>query len=413
MLSKIKLDSKLIIAALCISCSLIFLYTAAFGQFSAVTQRALLLLLLAPVVFLSHASEEDDSSTLQVKPVKLWNLIAILGIVVSSVYVMMTWEEKVMMTGGTSPLDLVMGVILIIVILEATRQSTGLFLTLTAVVCMVYALFGPNFPGFMAHRGETWDRLVEYLVTSPDGIFGTPLGIAASYIIIFVIFGSFLEAFGGGKLFIDIAYAVAGRYRGGPAKTAIFASGLMGMISGAPAANVSTVGTFTLPLMKLVGYKPHVAAAIESVASTGGMFTPPIMGAGAFIMAEYLGVPYLTVCIAAIVPCALYYIALLLFVDAQAVKNGLKGLPAVDLPKIGKALKERGILGIPIVFLFGAIIIGWSPMQSAFWATVLTVVVGMPNKNTRPKIKDVLSALEKASRQVVPIVVTCACAGII
>lgn len=413
MLARIKIDSKNIIAVLCISCSLIYLYTAAFGMFSAVTQRALLLLLLAPVVFLSYSSEEKDDSKLEIKPLSIWSIIPSIAVIVANIYVIMTWEDKVMMVGGVQTIDLVMGIVLVVVVLEATRQSTGLFLTLTAVICMAYAMFGPYFPGFLAHRGETWDRLIEYLLTSPEGIYGTPLGIAASYIIIFVIFGAFLEAFGGGKLFIDIAYAIAGRYRGGPAKTAIFASSLMGMISGAPAANVSTVGTFTIPLMKLVGYKPRVAAAIESVASTGGMFTPPIMGAGAFIMAEYLGVPYLTVCLAALVPCVLYYISLLLFVDAQAVKNGLKGLPASELPSIGKALKERGILGIPIVFLFVAIIIGWTPMRAAFWATVLTVVVGIPNKNTRPKIKDILSALEKASRQVVPIVVTCAAAGII
>lgn len=410
---RFKVDSRGIIAFLCITCSVIFLYTAAFGQFSAVTQRALLLMLLTPVVFLSKASEEEDSDKVELKKVNLLNVLAIIGIVASSLYVMFTWESKVMMTGGTSTLDLVMGVILIVVVLEATRQSTGLFLTLTAVACILFALLGPIMPGFLAHRGETWDRLVDYFVTSPDGIFGTPLGIASSYIIIFVIFGSFLEAFGGGKLFIDVAYAVAGRFRGGPAKTAIFASGLMGMISGAPAANVSTVGTFTMPLMKKVGYKPHVAAAIESVASTGGIFTPPIMGAGAFIMAEYLGVPYLTVCLAALVPCVLYYVALLLFVDAQAVKNGLKGLPKSELPSIKAALKDRGLLGLPILFLFGAIIAGWTPTKAAFWATVMTVVVGLPNKNTRPTVKGILDALDKASRQVVPIVVTCACAGII
>jgi TRAP transporter 4TM/12TM fusion protein len=409
---RIKIDSKNIIAVLCTSCSLIYLYTAAAGMFSAVTQRAVLLLLLTPVAFLSYASEEKDD-TLEIKPLTWLSIILSLAIIATNIYVIMTWEDKVLMAGGSQWIDLVVGIVLTLVILEATRQSTGLFLTLTAVVCIAYALLGPYFPGFLAHKGIMWDQLTEYLLTSPDGIYGTALGIAASYIIVFVIFGAFLEAFGGGKLFIDLSYAVAGRFRGGPAKTAVFASGMMGMISGAPAANVSTVGTFTIPLMKLVGYKPHVAGAIESVASTGGMFTPPVMGAAAFIMAEYLGVPYKTVCLAAIVPCALYYIALLLLADAQAVKNGLKGLPASQLPQIGKAFRERGHLGIPILFLFGAIIWGWSPMRAAFWATVLTCVVGMPSKNTRPTIKGILSALEKASRQVVPIVVCCAAAGII
>ncbi|HYH01704.1 MAG TPA: TRAP transporter fused permease subunit [Bacillota bacterium] len=405
-------DPKNIIAFLCTACSLIYLYTAGFGLFSTINQRAILLALLAPVVFLSVTSEEKDD-TLVTKSLNIWNIIFGLAVIVVNVYLMSTWQDKIFKTGEIQMMDVVMGTILILVILEATRQATGLFLSMTAVVCMVYALFGPYFPSFLAHRGETWDRLVDFLFVSTDGIFGTALGIAATYIIIFVIFGAFLEAFGGGKFFIDIAYAIAGRFRGGPAKTAVFASALLGMISGAPAANVATGGVFTIPLMKLVGYKPHVAAAIEAVASTGGIFTPPIMGAGAFIMAEYLGLPYAQVCLAALMPCILYYLALILLVDAQAVNNGLKGLPAKELPSIKQALKERGLLGLPILFLLAVIIIGWNPMKSAFWATILTVVVGMFNKNTRPKLKDIFAALEKGSRQIVPIVVTCAAAGII
>ncbi|MDF2676155.1 MAG: transporter fused permease subunit [Bacillota bacterium] len=397
---------------MCFSCSAIFIYTAAFGMFSVTTQRALMLLLLGPVVFLSYASEEKDD-TLEVKPLNLFNTLMALALVVANVYVIMTWKDKILMTGESTLIDLVIGTILIIVILEATRQSTGLFLAATAVICIIYAMFGPYMPGFIAHRGETWERIVNYLLTSPDGIYGTPLGIAASYVIIFVIFGAMLEVYGGGQLFIDVAYSAAGRFRGGPGKAAIVASALMGMISGAPAANVSTVGTFTIPLMKKVGYDPDVAAASVSVAATGGMFTPPIMGAGAFIMAEYLGVPYLNVCIAAIVPCVLYYLALFLLVDAQAVKSGLVGLPASELPDVKKALKERGQLGLPIIFLFAAIIIGWSPVKAAFWAIVLTIMIGSLKKDTRPKFKDVLVALTKASRSVVPIVVTCAAAGII
>jgi TRAP transporter 4TM/12TM fusion protein len=409
---KLKIDSKFIINILCFSCSVIFIYTAAFGMFSVTTQRSLLLLLLGPVVFLSYASEEKDD-TLELKPLNLINAFMALALVVTNIYVIMTWKNKILMTGESTLIDLVIGTILIIVILEATRQSTGLFLAGTALVCIVYALFGPYMPGFIAHRGETWDRIVNYILTSPDGIYGTPLGIAASYVIIFVIFGAMLEVYGGGQLFIDVAYSIAGKFRGGPGKAAVVASALMGMISGAPAANVSTVGTFTIPLMKKVGYDPDVSAASVSVAATGGMFTPPIMGAGAFIMAEYLGVPYLKVCIAAIVPCILYYLALFLLVDAQAVKSGLVGLPASELPDVKKALKERGQLGLPIVFLFAAIIIGWSPVKAAFWAIIVTIVVGSLKKDTRPKLKDVLAALTKASRSVVPIVVTCAAAGII
>jgi TRAP transporter 4TM/12TM fusion protein len=222
-----------------------------------------------------------------------------------------------------------------------------------------------------------------------------------------------LEALGGGQWFIDIAYSVAGRFRGGPAKAAIIGSALMGMISGSPAANVATVGTFTIPLMKKVGYKAHVAGAIEAVASTGGMFTPPIMGAGAFIMAQYLEKSYAAICIAAIVPAFLYYLALMFVVDARAVKEGLTGLHRDQLPLFAKVMKERGHLGIPITFLIVVISAGWTPMRSAFWASLLTLAVSFLSKVTRPNLTQLLKAFESGSKQSVQIVITCAAAGII
>ena len=237
--------------------------------------------------------------------------------------------------------------------------------------------------------------------------------MAASFIIVFVIFGSFLEKFGGGKWFVDVSFSVAGRFRGGPAKTAVIGSALMGMISGSPAANVATVGCFTIPLMKKTGYKSHEAGAIEAVASTGGMFTPPIMGAGAFIMAQYLGVEYSQVILAALVPSFLYYLTLMFTVDARAVKGGMVGLPSGELPVFSKIMKERGLLGVPIVFMISAMVLGWSPMKTAFYATILTIVFGFLSKGTKPSFSMILKALEGGSLQVVSIVTACAAAGII
>jgi TRAP transporter 4TM/12TM fusion protein len=271
---------KTVVSALLILTSVIFLYTAGFGTFSAMTQRALLMALLSPMAFLG-LKKGDES-----KGKNIFNIILALAIMTVNIYVIVVWQDRVMKVGNILLIDIIMGSILVLLVLEATRRTNGLFLALTAVFFIVYALFGPYFPTFMSHRGETWPRLVNFLFMSTDGIYGVPMDVAATFIIIFIIFGAFLEAFGGGQWFVDMAYSIAGRFRGGPAKTAIIGSGLMGMISGSPAANVATVGTFTIPLMKKVGYHDYEAGAIEAVASTGGMFTPPIMGAGAFIISQ-------------------------------------------------------------------------------------------------------------------------------
>lgn len=404
-----KLLKKIIVVTL-IATSLIYLYTAGFGLFSALTQRALLITLLCPTVFLTYELKfKGKANTFT----KIIDYLMMSGFLVSGIYILVVWRDR-MTRAGTPPfMDIVMGSIMIILILEITRRVAGKFLTLTAGLFLIYALFGPYFPTLIAHRGETWSRLVTFMYTTTEGIFGIPLGIAATFIIVFVIFGAFLESFGGGQWFVDASYAIAGRFRGGPAKSAILASGLMGMISGAPAANVATTGAFTIPLMKKTGYKPHEAAAIEAVASTGGIFTPPIMGAAAFIIAEYVRIPYSSVVVAAIVPAFLFYLALMLTADARAIKNNSIGLPSSELPNLKDVMRERGQFAIPLVFLVGAIMMGWSPMRAGFWSIIIVLAVSFAGKLTRPAIKDILIALEKGSRQVIPIVCACATAGLI
>jgi TRAP transporter 4TM/12TM fusion protein len=406
MISTAKIQS-IVISGLLILCSAIFLYTAGFGTFSAMTQRALLMAFLSPVAFFSF--KQSDESTWQ----NLFNIFLALSIMAANIYVIFVWQDRVMKLGDTPMADVIVGSILVLLVLEAARRTNGLFLTLTAAFFIVYALYGSYFPTFMAHRGETWTRLINFLFMSTDGIYGIPMDVAATFIIVFILFGALLESLGGGQWFMDMAYSIAGRYRGGPAKAAVIGSGLMGMISGSPAANVATVGTFTIPLMKKVGYPAHVAGAIEAVASTGGMFTPPIMGAGAFIMAQYLEKSYATICIAAIVPAFLYYMALMFVVDARAVKDGLTGLQRDQLPVLVKVMKERGHLGIPIIFLIAVISVGWTPMRSAFWASLLTIAVSLLSKVTRPSFMQLLRAFESGSKQSVQIVITCAAAGII
>jgi len=401
---------KPVVKTLYIATSLLFLYIAAFGSFSDMIQRALLIALLIPTIFLTKKMTFRKQSFCWSRVIDILLAVAIAA---SSVYIMAVWQDRILKVGKPPFLDIIMGTIMIVLVLEATRRTTGKFLSITAIVFILYTLFGPYMPGFLAHKGETWARIVTFMYVSTEGIFGVPMGIASSYIILFVIFGSFLEAFGTGQWFVDFSYAITGRYRGGPAKTAILASGLMGMISGSSAANVVTTGSFTIPLMKRTGYKGHFAAAVEAVASTGGMFTPPIMGAGAFIMAEYLDMPYTQVALAATIPALLYYFSVIMTVDSVAVKENLHGLSKEELPSVKNVMKERGIFVIPILFLIGLIMIGFSPIKAAFYSILSILVVAFFKKETRPNRSNLTEALASGADSVLSIVATCATAGII
>ena len=393
-----------------IATSCLYLYTAGFGSLDEMVQRCLLVLVAGFAVFLTKPFQIKGKRYVATR---ILDWVFAIAMIVVCVYIMSVWPARSVSTKAKPQLDSIMGTIMIIVLLVATYKTTGWPLVITCVVFLVYALFGPYMPGFLAHRGYTWKRVAETMYVSTQSIFGVPAGIAATYIVCFVIFGSFLETFGAGQWFVDIAFAGAGRVRGGPAKTAILSSALMGMISGSPAANVVTTGTFTIPLMKRMGFKPHVAGAVEAVASTGGMFTPPIMGAAAFMMAEFLNVKYSTVAAAAILPAVLYYLSALLVVDSISVKEHLVGLPSNELPSVKQVMKERGLMGLPILMIIVVILMGWSPMKAAFWATILTFVLSFFSKETRPDVKKFFEALESGTKSVVSIAISCAAAGII
>ncbi|MBQ3373633.1 MAG: TRAP transporter permease [Anaerolineaceae bacterium] len=393
-----------------IATSCLYLYTAGFGSLDEMVQRCLLVLVAGFAVFLTKPFQIKGKRYVATR---ILDWVFAIAMIVVCVYIMSVWPARSVSTKAKPQLDSIMGTIMIIVLLVATYKTTGWPLVITCVVFLVYALLGPYMPGFLAHRGYTWKRVAETMYVSTQSIFGVPAGIAATYIVCFVIFGSFLETFGAGQWFVDIAFAGAGRFRGGPAKTAILSSALMGMISGSPAANVVTTGTFTIPLMKRMGFKPHVAGAVEAVASTGGMFTPPIMGAAAFMMAEFLNVKYSTVAAAAILPAVLYYLSALLVVDSISVKEHLVGLPSNELPSVKQVMKERGLMGLPILMIIVVILMGWSPMKAAFWATILTFVLSFFSKETRPDVKKFFEALESGTKSVVSIAISCAAAGII
>src|SRR5699024_8389712 len=234
-------------------------------------------------------------------------------------------------------------IITIVIMLEVARRSIGIFIPILSVLALVYAVFGPHFPGVFGHAGFTMERLLFRIYMTTEGIFGMTFSIAATYIILFILFGAFLNASGATRVFNDLAIAIAGQRRGGPAQVAVISSALTGTLSGSAVANVATTGTFTIPLMKNIGLKTRFAGAVEAAASTGGMVMPPIMGAAAFIMAGFLGVGYNIIVLAAIVPAILYYAGLVIAIDLEAKKQGLKGMSKDSIPQVWSVLKEGGM----------------------------------------------------------------------
>lgn len=272
-----------------------------------------------------------------------------------------------------SPLDLVVGTVLVVLVLEATRRTLGLALPLLALGFIAYGLVGPWLPGPLRHKGLTYEILIDQTIFTTEGLFGIPLGVAASYVILFIIFGAFLEKSGAGQFFMGLANAVAGAQRGGPGKVAVVSSSLFGTISGSAVANVMVDGWLTIPMMKRTGFKPEAAAAVEAVASTGGQIMPPVMGAASFVMAEFLGVPYSKIMLAALIPAIFYYGALFSAIHFNASRAGLRGLPREELPKLRDILWAQGHLLAPVVAIFMLLLEGFTATYAALVATAVVI----------------------------------------
>jgi TRAP transporter 4TM/12TM fusion protein len=275
--------------------------------------------------------------------------------------------------GQHTPLDLMFGVIAIAMVLEAARRTMGIFLPLLAVATVLYGIFGPYLPGDLAHRGYSVPRVVAHLYKGTEGIYGIPVGVVATFVFHFVLFGIMAQLTGLGQLFVSLATIAAGRYAGGPAKVSVVSSGLFGMISGSAIANTVTTGVMTIPLMKKVGFAPRFAAGVEASASCGGQVTPPIMGAAAFIMAETLGVPYNELIIIAIVPAALHYLAILWMVHLEAKRLKLAGMDPAEIPSLGLVLRSSWHLFIPLVAMVALLLLQYTPFLAAFWGITLSV----------------------------------------
>ena len=339
---------------------------------------------------------------------------ALLAVIAFSttIYVWVDYIGIISRSGIPNSLDLVFGVILIVLVLEGARRVTGWALPFLGVLFMLYALYGRSMPGFFGHRGYSWQSITSFLLVSTDGIYGTAVGVAASYIYLFILFGAFMEKSGMGRFFNDIALALAGHSSGGPAKVAVIASGFLGSINGAAVANVVTTGAFTIPLMKKTGYDKDFAGAVEASASVGGQLLPPIMGAAAFIMAEVLGIQYKVIALSAMLPALLYYVGIMAQVHLRAKKDGLEGLPRDKLPRAWAVMKERGHLLLPLIFLVGMLFFsGRTVIYSAFMTILVTIAVSMLRPVTRMNLKDVFDALFEGTRSMVPVAIACAAVG--
>ena len=309
---------------------------------------------------------------------------------------------------------LLLGGLTIVLVLEAVRRLAGWALMWIAVGCILYAKFAWLLPGILYAKGASWERIAVYLYLDTNGILGVPLAVTATIVVAYIFFGQALSAVGGDKFLTDLAMAAAGRYRGGPAKMAVVSSSLYGMVSGSAVANVVVDGAITIPMMKRSGYPAHLAAAIEAVSSNGGQIMPPVMGAAAFLIAEYLAIPYGEVALAAAIPACLYYLALFVQVDLEAAKNGIVGLPRAELPKFRNVIRRGWVFLVPLlVLLYTLMIESWAAGQAGMLAVATTFVVGALQKETRPTWRGVLVALEGTGRTMLDLVAITTLAGIV
>jgi TRAP transporter 4TM/12TM fusion protein len=392
------------------------MYAAGFSPFTALIQRPVHLALMATLGFLGvgvqrklRAEGEDGPSEGREKISQAigWALAG-LSIMVCA-YLALENQELVARSGSPTPVDLFMGALTILLVIELARRATGWGLITVCLLALAYAFAGPYLPGFLAHKGYGATRLIEHLYLSTEGIWGIPLGVSADFVYLFVLFGAVLDTAGGGALLIAMANRVAGGTRGGPAKTAAVASALMGSLSGSAVANVVTTGTFTIPLMKRAGFKPFFAGAIEAAASTGGQLMPPVMGAGAFILATWTNIPYLDVAVAAIIPALLYYTALLAAIHFRAGRMGIE--PAgQDSPE---PIVDRLHLLLPLLIIVVLLGMGRSPMRAAFWGVSTAFLMAILRPATRPSPAQMKEIAERAGRGAVQVAAACAAAGIV
>jgi TRAP transporter 4TM/12TM fusion protein len=417
-----------VVMAIAVGLSLYQLYTAGVVALTALVQRSIHLGAILTLVFLTRpAFAGAKKNNLSVWVVLDWMLAGLS--IYCTYYICGNLSEIFDRQGDWLFQDRVISILGVLLVLEACRRVIGVFMTGICALSIVYAMFGPYMPELIIHKGYSIERIATTLWLTTEGIFGLPIGVAATFVFVFVLFGAILETTGGGAFFIDMAYALTGRFSGGPAKASVVASGFMGSVSGSAVGNVAATGSFTIPMMKKVGYRPHMAGAIEAAASTGGQLMPPIMGAGAFLMAEFTNTSYLTIIKVALVPAVMYYLTVLVFVHYEAKKFGLKGQPKESLPKITGVIKNGLHFIIPVLILIYVLVSNYSPMMAGFIAVVSTLGISILvnfirwviTTENRQRLSGfaakegglLVKALENGAKNAVMVSVACAAAGII
>jgi TRAP transporter 4TM/12TM fusion protein len=398
-----------IVSVVAILFSCFQLYTSIAGILPAQLQRSIHLAFVFVLVYLMYPASKKMS-----KDKFGWVdiCLAVLGAGVA-LYLTFNFQSLLLRAGDQTFFDIVIGGIAILLVLEGARRVVGLPIAIIATVFLAYGVLGPYLPGFFNHRGYSIARIVSHMYYTTEGILGIPLGVAATFIFLFILLGSFLEKTGIGQFFIDLANSVAGFAAGGPAKVAVLTSALEGTVSGSSVANTVGSGSFTIPLMKSLGYKPEFAAAVEAAASTGGQIMPPIMGAAAFLMAEFTGIPYSQIAKAAVIPALLYFMGIWISVHLEAKKLGMKGMSKDELPKFSKVMMDRGYLFLPLVGIVYFLVEGATPVKAALYGLGLAVATSYIRKSTRLSFKNILEALEQGAKNALGVSVACACAGII
>jgi TRAP transporter 4TM/12TM fusion protein len=380
---KLPETTALFVGGLLLTLSAFHYYTAGFGLLREATHRGVHLAFVLGLIFLVFPAFKRDgaqvhaSTALRPGGVPLVDWIAALAVAVSSLYVPWIFSDLAFRVGNPTGLDVAMGTLTVLLMIEATRRSIGWGLPLIALFAMVYALFGPYFPGIFLHPGASWSVLINHLYLTSQGVYGVALGVVATYVFHFVLFGVLATRIGLGRLFLGVAAALAGRFAGGPAKISIFGSALFGMISGSSVANTVTVGSLTIPMMIRLGYQRHFAAAVESTAATGGQITPPIMGAAAFLMVEFLNLPYATIVIAAIVPAFMHFFGVLMQVHLEAKRAGMRGLTDAEIPKLREVFARDWPAVSPLVALLAVLFSGYTPYLAAFWGITGCMLIGL------------------------------------
>ena len=388
-------------------------YASGFGTIREILHRGIHISFVVGLVFIFYSWKKIDHGKKNFNTPFIDIILSIL-VVISALYLpLLPPEVLAPRVGNPENIDIIMGSFLIVLTLEAARRSIGFTLPFICVLFILFAIFGPYFPGALKHGGASWVGFVNHIYLTNQGIYGIAVGVMAQYVFLFILFGVLATRIGLGQLFIDLAMVIAGKYSGGPAKVAIFSSAFLGTISGSSIANTVTTGSLTIPAMKKVGYPPHFSGAVEATASTGGQITPPILGAAAFIMVEYLEVPLRDILAAALIPALLHYFGIFIMVHLEAKKLGLRGLTDEEVPKFLSVVKDNWLSLAPLILLVYLILIGRTPDYAAVISIIACVLIGFVKKTNRLTIKDLVQCLSQGAKNTLAVGAAAAAIGII